>query len=178
MDDLRYPIGPLDAGVPILPEDRPGLVTQLAEAPQKLRAAVAGLSDFELEMPYRPGGWSLRQVVHHLADAHANWYIRTKLALTETNPTIKPFDEARWSELSDARTGPIEPSLLLFDSLSARWVLLFEFLDARDWKRTFQHPERGTLDLDGTLRDMAWHVRHHTAHITEFRKRERHFRRR
>ena len=174
MPDLRYPIGPCQADVSLRPEDRPPLIAQIAEAPGNLRAAVAGLSESELDMPYRPGGWSLRQVVNHLADGHANWYIRTKLALTETRPAIKPFDEALWAELVDARSGPVEPSLLLFESLSARWVLLFQSLGAQDWARSFEHAERGTLDLDYVLHTMVWHARHHTAHITEFRKRELH----
>jgi uncharacterized damage-inducible protein DinB len=174
MSDLRYPIGELESGVAVRAEDRPVLIAELAEAPQKLRAAVAGLSEIELDMLYRPGGWSLRQVVHHLADGHANWYIRTKLALTETNPAIKPFDEARWSELAEACTGTIEPSLAMFESLSTRWVRLLESLDDEEWARTFEHPERGTLDVDEILRNMAWHVRHHTAHITAFRQRELH----
>lgn len=175
MPDLQYPIGPLaDLSLPTgeHPAARSLWIAHLAETPKKLRDAVAGLSEVELDMPYRPGGWTVRQVVHHLADGHANWYIRTKLALTETNPAIKPFDEAAWSELAEARTGPIEPPLAMFESLSARWVLLFESLRAEDWGRTFEHPERGRLDLDYVLHSMAWHARHHTAHITEFRRRE------
>jgi uncharacterized damage-inducible protein DinB len=173
MPDLRYPIGPFEfAG--IRREDRSALIGQLGEAPGRLRAAVAGLSEIELDTPYRPGGWTVRQVVHHLADADTNWYIRTKLALTETQPAIKPYDEAAWAELPDARTGPTEPSLVIFEKLHERWVLLFHSLTAEDWARKFQHPERGVLDLDYILVSMVWHARHHTAHITELRKRELH----
>jgi uncharacterized damage-inducible protein DinB len=169
--DLRYPIGPFEFDLPVAPEDRPLYLAQLAEAPAKLRAAVAGLSDAQLETPYRPEGWTVRQVVHHLADAHVNWYIRPKLAVTKTEPTITPYDEALWAELSDARTGPIEPSLMMFEGVSARWVLFFESLAPEEWSRTFMHPERGLLTVDNVLFTMAWHCRHHTAHITGLRGR-------
>jgi DinB superfamily len=168
--DPRYPIGEFEFA-PLAPHDRPALIAQLAAAPRNLRAAVAGLSDAQLDTPYRPGGWTPRQLVHHLADGHINWYIRTKLALTEARPLIKPFSEADWADLPDARTGPLEPSLAIFENLHARWVLLFESLRPEDFARTFHHPERGELDLDYILASMAWHARHHTAHITEFRKR-------
>ncbi len=118
--DLRYPIGPFKFGLPVSFADRPLYLTQLAEAPAKLRAAVAGLSGPQLDTPYRPEGWTVRQVVHQLADAHVNWYIRPKLAVTETEPTIKPYDEALWAQLPDARTGPIEPSLMMFEGMRAR----------------------------------------------------------
>lgn len=147
------------------------LLSQIAEAPRRLRAAVEGLSAEQLNTPYRLEGWTVRQVVHHLADAHLNWYVRTKLALTENEPTIKPYAEARWAELHDARHGPIEPSLLLLASLHERWVQLFESLATVDWSRSFVHPERGVLTLDATLPMHAWHGRHHTAQITELQKR-------
>jgi uncharacterized damage-inducible protein DinB len=150
--DLRYPIGPFEFGLPVSPEDRPLHLAQLADAPAKLRAAVAGLSDSQLDTPYRPEGWTVRQVVHHLADAHVNWYIR--------------HDESLWAELPDARTGPIEPSLMMFEGVSARWVLFFKSLAPEEWSRTFMHPERGLLTVDNVLFGMAWHSRHHTAHIS------------
>jgi uncharacterized damage-inducible protein DinB len=170
MTDLRYPIGPFEYAA-IRPEDRAALMAQIAEAPEKLRAAVAGLTQPELDTVYRPGGWTVRQVVHHLADADLNWYIRTKLALTESQPVIKPYDEAAWAELADARTAPIETSLAILDSLHVRWVTLFRSLSEAGWARQFQHPERGLLDVDYILVSMVWHARHHTAHITELRRR-------
>ena len=169
--DLRYPIGPFKFGLPVAPEDRPLYLAQLAEAPAKLRAAVAGLSDSQLDTTYRPEGWTVRQVVHHLADAHVNWYIRPKLAITESEPTIKPYDESLWAQLPDARTGPVEPSLMMFEGVHARWVLFLKSLAPEDWSRKFMHPERGLLAVDDVLFTMAWHGRHHTAHITGLRER-------
>jgi uncharacterized damage-inducible protein DinB len=169
--DLRYPIGPFKFGLPVSSEDRPLHLLQLAEAPAKLRAAVAGLTEAQLDTPYRPGGWTVRQVVHHLADAHVNWYIRPKLAVTETEPTIKPYDESLWAQLPDARTGPIEPSLMLFEGVHARWVLFLKSLAPEDWSRKFMHPEWGVLTIEDILPGMAWHSRHHTAHITGLRER-------
>jgi uncharacterized damage-inducible protein DinB len=171
MPDLRYPIGPFQPEVRISGAAHRELLWQIAQAPKLLRAAVDGLSAEQLDTPYRLEGWTVRQVVHHLADAHMNWYVRTKLALTEIKPTIKPYAEARWAELHDARHGRIEPSLLLLDGLHERWVQLFESLAPVDWSRDFIHPERGVLTLDATLPMHAWHGRHHTAHITELRKR-------
>jgi uncharacterized damage-inducible protein DinB len=136
-----------------------------------VRAAVAGLSDTQLDTPYRPGGWTVRQVVHHLADAQMNWYLRTRLALTEFEPLVKPFEEARWADLADARSGPVEPSLLLCDAICARWVALFESLSRAEWTRRMLHPERGEFTLDQVLPMHAWHTRHHTAQITELRRR-------
>ncbi|HEY4360682.1 MAG TPA: putative metal-dependent hydrolase [Bryobacteraceae bacterium] len=169
MSDLRYPIGPYKFAA-LQRTDRPALIAQIKDAPSHLRTAVAGLSESQLDTPYRPGGWTIRQLIHHLADGHMNWYIRTKLALTELQPGIKPFDEAAWAELLDSRTGPVEPSLALFENLQTRWAQLFETLGPQDWSRTLVHPERGELSLDYVLSSMAWHARHHTAHIAEFRK--------
>jgi uncharacterized damage-inducible protein DinB len=171
MPDLRYPIGPFEPGIAIGRADRPELISQVADTPRLLREAVQGLSDEQLNTPYRPGGWTVRQVVHHLADAHPNWYIRTKLALTEDKPTIKPYAEDRWADLDDARSAPIEPSLILVAGLHARWVQLFESMAPEDWSRSFIHPERGALTLHETLPMHAWHGRHHTAQIMELRKR-------
>jgi uncharacterized damage-inducible protein DinB len=135
MLDLRYPIGAFQAEVRINPEDRRELLSRIAEAPKRIRDAVEGLSGGQLDTPHRPDGWTVRQVVHHLADAHLNWYVRTKLALTEDKPVIKPYDEARWGDLHEARHGSIEPSLLLLDGLHERWVRLFESLSPVDWSR-------------------------------------------
>jgi uncharacterized damage-inducible protein DinB len=171
MPDLRYPIGRFEAGPPPDTGMRLQLLTQLAEAPSRLRAAVADLSESQLDTPYRPDGWTLRQVVHHLADAQMNWYVRTKLALTEDEPLVRPYDEVRWSELHDARTGPVEASLMLLDGLHRRWIGLFRSLTEEQWARRIIHPDRGTFVLNATLPMHVWHCRHHTAHIVELRKR-------
>jgi uncharacterized damage-inducible protein DinB len=171
MQDLRYPIGPFQAGPPPDAEERLTLLSQLAEAPDGLRAAVTGLSDSQLDTPYRPGGWTIRQVVHHLADAQMNWYIRTKLALTEDEPQVTSWDEVHWAELKDARTQPVEPSLTLLDGLYRRWVELFRSLTAEQWRRKLIHPDRGVFILDVALAMHVWHGRHHTAHILRLRNR-------
>ena len=169
--DVRYPIGSFNFRDPYNSADRPVWLPQLAEAPVKLRAAVDGLSDPQLDTPYREGGWTVRQVVHHLADAHMNWYIRPKLAVTEHEPMTKTYAEQLWSELADARTAPVEPSLRIFEGVTQRWLIFFKSLQDADWKRRFQNQEWGTLTVEDVLRAMAWHSRHHTAHITELRTR-------
>jgi len=136
-----------------------------------LKAAVAGLSAEDLDTPYRPGGWTVRQLVHHVPESHMNSYIRYKWALTEDEPTIKPYFEDRWAELSDARTCPVEPSLALLESLHQRWVTLLRGLTEEDWKRTFRHPDLGLVRLDQNAALYAWHGRHHVAHITNLRER-------
>jgi len=171
LDDIRYPIGRFEFYAPYNSDDRPVWLAQLAEAPANLRAAVAGLNDQQLDTPYREGGWTLRQVVHHLADAHVNWYIRPKLAVTEDQPTIKPYAEQLWAELPDARSSPIEPSLAMFEGVHARFVRFFGSLAPGDWSRKFMHPEWGALKVEDVLRAMAWHARHHTGHITGLRRR-------
>ena len=165
--DARYPIGPFQFGLPLTAQDRALYLSQVAEAPAKLRAAVANLSDAQLDTPYRAGGWTVRQVVHHLPDAHLNWYVRAKLALTENEPAIRPYDENLWAELHDGRAGDIEPSLRIVDGVHGRIVLFYESLAPQDWKRKFFHPDRGTLTIEDILPALAWHSRHHTAHITE-----------
>ncbi len=169
--ELRYPIGRFRMGPAPDPNMRLELLGQLAQSPAQVRAVVAGLAESRLDTPYRLGGWTVRQVVHHLADAQMNWYIRTKFALTEIEPVIKPFDEATWAELPDSRSGPVEPSLDLLDGLIARWVELLQSLTEDQWKRKMIHPDRGVLALDTLLPMHVWHMRHHTAHITELRKR-------
>jgi len=169
--DIRYPVGRFDYKDPSCFEDRAVCLAQLAEAPAKLRAAVAGLSDTQLDTSYRDGGWTARQVVHHLADAHVNWYIRAKLAVTEDVPITKPYAEQLWAELADARTSPVEPSLQIFEGVTGRWCRFCELLAPGDWSRKFTNPEWGTLTVEDTLRGVAWHSRHHTAHITELRRR-------
>lgn len=137
-----------------------------------MRAAVQGLTDAQLDTPYRPGGWTVRQLVHHVADSHVNGYIRLKLALTEENPTIKPYEQDRWAELPDSRL-PIETSLTLLGSVHERWSTLWTSVTDADLSRTFQHPELGPLTLDTHLQIYGWHSRHHVAHITALRQRER-----
>lgn len=169
--DLRYPIGPLQTGPPPDRARRLELLSQFADSAALLRAAVSGLSRTQLDTPYRLGGWTVRQVVHHLADAQANWYTRARLALTENEPVIKPFDETAWAELTDARNEPVEPSLAVIEGLNSRWVALFRSLGEDQWQRKMMHPERGPLALDIVLVTIVWHMRHHTAHIAELRKR-------
>jgi uncharacterized damage-inducible protein DinB len=171
MADLRYPIGPFATPAPVTPELRRQSLAWMAGAAALLRAAVEGLSPGQLDTTYRPGGWTVRQVVHHLADAQMNWYVRTRLALTEDQPSVGPYDEARWAELRDARTAPTEPSLGLLDALNRRWIDLFESLTELEWKRRLFHPERGVFVLEETVPMHAWHGRHHTAHITQLRNR-------
>jgi uncharacterized damage-inducible protein DinB len=169
--DLRYPIGQFQYDGPLTDAQRQRLIDQIEEAPAKLRAAVEGLSTQQLETPYRPGGWTVRQVVHHLPDSHLNSYMRFRLALTEDEPTIRPYYEDRWAKLDDARHAPIDISLALLESLHRRWVLLLRSLTARDYARTFIHPELGVVSLDKNVSLYAWHGRHHVAHITSLRER-------
>jgi|SRR5665213_1013980 len=170
-DDIRYPVGRFSFKDSYRPEDRTLFLAQLTEAPAMLRAAVVGLSDAQLDTRYRAGGWTVRQVVHHLADAQMNWYIRPKLAVTEHEPFTKTYAEQLWAELADVRSGPIEPSLQIFDGVTARWCLFMASLQPDHWSRKFANPEWGALTVEDALRAMAWHSRHHTAHVTELRKR-------
>jgi hypothetical protein len=171
MQDLRYPIGKFRVEGDITDERRREWIGQIAEAPARLRDALSGLGNAQLDTPYRPGGWTLRQLAHHVPDSHMNSYVRFRLALTEEGPTIKPYQEDRWAELPDARTAPVELSLAMLDALHARWVLLLRSLGPVDWKRTFQHPELGAITLERDLALYAWHGRHHTAHVTGLRER-------
>lgn len=173
IDRLRYPIGRFEVPAAVSTDDRVCWIGQIAEAPASLRTAIAGLSPAQLEMPYRPGGWTVRQVVHHVPDSHLNAYVRFKLALTEDEPTVKPYDENRWSQLGDVHALGPEASLDLLDALHRRWVALLRTLDASDYRRTFRHPEHGrAIPLDEALAHYAWHGRHHVAHITSLRARE------
>lgn len=169
--DLRYPIGPFKFEGKISAEERRRFIDEIEQVPAKLRAAVHGLSAGQLDTPYRSGGWTVRQVVHHLPDSHLNAYTRFKLALTEQEPVIKPYEQDRWAELSDARTAPVELSLALLESLHRRWALLLRSLTAADFARTFKHPELGVVSLDKNLALYAWHGKHHVAHITALRER-------
>ena len=171
MIDLRYPVGKFSFKGQLSDAERLSLIDDITQAPGKLRSALKDLSDSQLDTPYRPDGWTVRQVVHHVPDSHMNSYVRFKLALTEDEPTIKPYEEARWADLPDTKTTPVEVSLALLDSLHDRWVRLLRSLTPEQWKRSFRHPELGPMTLEKTLALYAWHGKHHVAHITELRKR-------
>jgi hypothetical protein len=171
MSDLRYPIGKFHFEAPLTEEQKEKFLSDISHTPANLRAAVSGLSDPQLDTPYRPEGWTVRQVVHHVPDSHVNAYVRFKLALTEDEPTIKPYAEDRWAVLADSQTTPIEVSLMLLESLHTRWMRLLGSLAAADWKRSFRHPEMGLMSLEKQLALYAWHGRHHVAHITSLRER-------
>jgi len=171
MTDLRYPIGKFTYDVPPTPEQRLKFLDDVEQAPRRLRAAVKGLSNQQLDTPYRPDGWTVRQVAHHIPDSHLNAYVRFKLALTEEEPTIKPYEEDRWARLADTQATPVEVSLQLLDSLHDRWVRLLRSLQPGDWKRSFRHPALGLVSLERNLALYAWHGRHHVAHITALRER-------
>jgi hypothetical protein len=172
MTDLRYPIGRFEYRPPTSPEQRARRIEAIAEAPARLRAAVEGLTPAQLDTPYRPGGWSVRQVVHHAVDSHLNAYVRFKLAVTEEHPTIKPYDEARWAEGLDYRR-PIEGSLTMLELLHQRWVAFLRGLEDAAFDRTFFHPEAGiTFTVDHALAMYAWHGEHHVAHVTRLRERQ------
>ncbi|MFC1662467.1 YfiT family bacillithiol transferase [Gemmatimonadota bacterium] len=165
MDRLRYPSGPFLPQPDLTPQQRDELIEEIAHFPADLRFVVSSLTGAELDTPYREGGWTLRQVVHHLPDSHVNAYVRFKLAMTEDAPTIKAYDEAAWAETEEARTAPVEISLDLMDGLHKRWVLLLRALAEEDFARTLNHPEAGLLPLDVMLQLYAWHGRHHLGHI-------------
>jgi uncharacterized damage-inducible protein DinB len=170
MSDQRYPIGKFTGTYS--EEQKPRYLDEIEQTPSRLREAVKGLSEAQLDTPYRPEGWTIRQVVHHLPDSHLNSYVRFKLALTEDEPMIKPYAEDRWAELADTKVTPIDVSLTLLDSLHERWMKLLRSLTPEQWKRTFRHPELGVMTLEKNLALYAWHGRHHVAHITTLRERE------
>ncbi|MCZ6917383.1 MAG: bacillithiol transferase BstA [Gemmatimonadetes bacterium] len=171
MTDLRYPIGRIDFSGHATKEQRNVAIADIEHTPEWLRDAVHNLSDAQLDTPYRPEGWTVRQVVHHVADSHLNSLTRFKLTLTEDKPTIRTYDEARWAELPDA-AGPPKMSLRLLDALHERWVYLLRNISDADWKRELIHPDLGNMRLDELLVFYGWHGRHHVAHITNLRKRE------
>jgi len=171
--DLRYPIGPFKAVMPVTHELRGAAIDAIEGFPPRIREAVIDLNDAQLDTPYRPGGWTVRQVVHHVADSHMNALIRIKLALTEDTPTIKPYDENAWSTLPDMRL-PIAVSLSLIEAIHTRWIAVVNGMAADQFSRAFIHPELKTeMTLDHHLQLYAWHSHHHLAHITELRRRER-----
>jgi len=172
MPDPSYPIGKFIYEGPPTEEQRTALIAQIEQTPANLRAAVSSLNQQQLDTPYRDGGWTVRQVAHHVPDSHVNAYVRFKLALTEEEPTIKPYAESLWAELPDTQSTPIEISLVLLEMLHDRFVRVLRSMTHEQWKRTFRHPEMGVVTLERTLALYAWHGRHHVAHITELRKRK------
>jgi hypothetical protein len=168
--DQRYPIGRHVAVTTLTPAQRAECIAHIAATPANLRRAVQGLDDQQLDTPYRDGGWTVRQVVHHVPDSHVNAYIRCKFLLTEQQPTIMPYDQSTWARTPETRA-PVEISLALLEALHRRWVLLLEGVPPGDFARTLNHPENGIMTLDGVVASYAWHGRHHTAHITTLRER-------
>ena len=169
--ELQYPVGRFERPGRLTPEQRDDFIQNLAALPALVLQAVEGLTDEQLDTPYRPGGWTVRQVVHHLADSHVNAYVRFKLALTESEPVIKPYDETSWAALPDASSSPIDPSLILLTALHDRWTRTLRHMNGPDFERTFRHPEHGVVDLDMQLALYEWHGRHHVAHISGLRDR-------
>ena len=173
MTDLRYPIGRFTYDGVVSPAQRARRIDEIAETPAALRRAVGGLNATQLETPYREGGWTVRQVVHHLPDSHLNAYVRFKLALTEDVPLVKPYEQARWAELHDTRSVPVEVSLSLLEALHARWVAVLRAMTDADWRRAYRHPEYDrVIALDEVLAMYAHHGRHHVAQITGLRERQ------
>jgi len=171
MTDPRYPIGRYTPDPNPNPETRNCHIEQIAGTPSAMRRAISELTKDHLDRPYRDGGWTVRQVIHHVPDSHLNAYIRFKLALTEDAPTIKPYDEGAWAILKDSALTPVDVSLTLLESLHARWIVLLRSLKAEDFQRKFNHPESGPHDLDWMLGLYSWHGNHHVAHITGLRER-------
>ncbi len=171
VSDLSYPIGKFQWTGPNTEAQRAEFIEAIAAVPQKLRAAVANLTDKQADTPYRPDGWTVRQTVHHIADSHMNAYVRFKLALTESEPLVKPYNEKTWADLPDSKL-PVEVSLRLIDSLHERWAVVLRSMQPADFDRKLQHPELGQVVLDKYVAMYAWHGKHHVAHITNLRNRE------
>ena len=168
--DPRYPIGKFDQNINVTKEMRGEFINTIEALPSQLRKEVENLSEQQLDTPYREGGWTIRQVVHHIPDSHINSYVRFKLALTEDNPEIKTYEEHLWAELQDTFNTPIEVSLNLLESLHKRWAILLNSLSVEQFEKTFQHPDWGNITLSKTLALYAWHCKHHLAHITKLKK--------
>jgi uncharacterized damage-inducible protein DinB len=170
--DPRYPVGPFQPSTAPLNEgQREECIAAIENHPANMREAVAALSDGQLDTPYRDGGWTVRQVVHHVVDSHVNAYVRFKLAVTENRPTIQTYDEARWAELPDAKGAPVDGSLAILAALHPRWVSFLRSLDEDDFRRAVEHPEMGGMTVDTLLQLYGWHCRHHEAHVTSLRDR-------
>lgn len=168
-NSLSYPIGKFKQEKEISAQRRLELINEISEVPDTLRKEVEGFSEEQFNTEYRPGGWKVRQVIHHLADSHLNAYIRTKLALTEEEPVIKPYNQEEWANLKDTFETPVEVSLVLLEAIHKRWVTLLKSLKEADFKRKFRHPEIGLLDLNWLIAQYAWHGKHHIAHITSLK---------
>lgn len=164
-DTLRYPVGPFRPRPALTPEERSDLMDEIENFPALLRSLVKGLTETQLETPYREEGWTVRQVIHHIPDSHMQGYVRFKLAVSETRPAIKTYRQAAWGEMADARVGAVETSLHLLEALHTRWVLFLRSLDEEDFARTYLHPELGEISLETTLQLYAWHGRHHLGHV-------------
>ena len=166
LEQLRYPVGRMERlKAPSDRAARAAHIVTVEQTPAAFRSLVNGRTDAQLDTPYRPGGWTVRQVVHHVPDSHMNAYIRMKFAITEDAPAIKAYDEAKWAELPEAKTGPVEMSIALLDALHRRWVMFLRALTDADFGKAYVHPELGNVRLDEALALYAWHCRHHTAHI-------------
>lgn len=173
MTDLRFPIGRFQPTELVTEAERSEAIDRIAALPAQMRFVVKGWNAEQLDTPYRPDGWTVRQLLHHVPESHMNSYIRFKLALTENEPTIKSYDEAAWANLPDATTAPVDLSLDLLDTLHQRWVLLLRSMSAEQWSRNFRHPENGLVRLDVNAMLYAWHGKHHLAHVTGLRDRMR-----
>jgi hypothetical protein len=168
LESLRYPVGRMvRIGRPLDAPERAAHVAILESAPARFQALAQGVGDRELDQPYRPGGWTLRQVFHHVPDSHLNAYVRMRLAMTEESPQVKTYDEGRWAELVDARTAPIDMSLMLLDGLHRRWVAFLRSLSPAEWQRAYLHPDWGTVTIEDALAMYSWHCRHHAGHIEQ-----------
>jgi hypothetical protein len=173
LESLRYPVGRLPRrAAPLDARERTDVIATIDQAPARFRSLVAGLTDPQLDTPYRPGGWTIRQVVHHVPDSHMNAYVRMKLAVTEDGPAIRTYEESRWAELPEAKTGPIEMSLALLEALHTRWVAFLRALPESEFAKAFVHPQWGRVTVDEALTMYAWHCRHHAAHIAGALERE------
>jgi uncharacterized damage-inducible protein DinB len=172
VEDARYPIGKFAKPATITPDDRALAVATIAELPEQLRNAVDGFGTSQLNTPYREGGWTVRQLIHHIADSHMNAFIRVRFALTEDWPVIKPYDEKAWALLHDS-VAPVEWSLELIESLHARWVMLLQSLTEEQWIRGYKHPNDGDVTVELATLTYAWHSTHHVAQITRLRMREK-----
>lgn len=172
MSDVRYPIGKFaSVGRPLTDEERSKLIDTIEGHPARMRAAVAGLTDEQLDTPYRDGGWTVRQVAHHVVDSHVNAYCRFKLTMTEDKPTIRTYEEQLWAELPEAKSAPVEMSLAILDALHARWVSFLRALRPEDFSRPLHYPGSGDVTMDRLLEIYGWHGPHHEAHVTSLRER-------
>jgi hypothetical protein len=170
-DDQKYPIGRFQRVETLAPAEREALIARIAAVPAALRHAVHGFTEAQFDTPYRDGGWTVRQVVHHVPDSHLNAYVRLKLALTEETPMIKPYAEDQWALLADTARTPVTTTLTLLEALHERWVVLWRALEPSAFARTLRHPENGLMTIDTLLALYAWHGDHHAAHVTKLRER-------